>query len=287
MSNYFSYLPNVYTRSSSYRSNSVDPDGRWNNNNRRIKIREELDDVILGFSQYTIKNNQRPDQVAKEFYGDDQFDWVVLLCNNILNLYEEWPMTELELENYIDSEYGTQQDSVHHWVTQKITDSKGRTLLKDGIQVPENFTYRRPDGTVVEKADTVRPISVYDYESEKNEYKRNIYLLRKDYLTGFVEEFSTLVKYLPNGEIDDETNTKRSRNTIEEKFQTVKPTYSTNIGQTSSIDFAVEQDYSSRTFAIGGQVISAGDVLADGSTVATTTAGSTDLTTTSNQYGTG
>jgi hypothetical protein len=287
MSNYFSYLPNVYTRSSSYRSNNVDPYVLSKNIFRRIKIREELDDVILGFSQYTIKNNQRPDQVAKEFYGDDQFDWVVLLCNNILNLYEEWPMTELELENYIDSEYGTQQDSVHHWVTQKITDSKGRTLLKDGIQVPENFTYRRPDGTVVEKADTVRPISVYDYESEKNEYKRNIYLLRKDYLTGFVEEFSTLVKYLPNGEIDDETNTKRSRNTIEEKFQTVKPTYSTNIGQTSSIDFAVEQDYSSRTFAIGGQVISAGDVLADGSTVATTTAGSTDLTTTSNQYGTG
>tara|TARA_B100000029_G_C17478327_1_gene924622 strand:- start:37 stop:900 length:864 start_codon:yes stop_codon:yes gene_type:complete len=287
MSNYFSYLPNVYTRSSSYRSNNVDPYVLSKNIFRRIKIREELDDVILGFSQYTIKNNQRPDQVAKEFYGDDQYDWVVLLCNNILNLYEEWPMTELELENYIDSEYGTQQDSVHHWVTQKITDSKGRTLLKDGIQVPENFTYRRPDGTVVEKADTVRPISVYDYESEKNEYKRNIYLLRKDYLTGFVEEFSTLVKYLPNGEIDDETNTKRSRNTIEEKFQTVKPTYSTNIGQTSSIDFAVEQDYSSRTFAIGGQVISEGDVLADGSTVATTTAGSTDLTTTSNQYGTG
>tara|TARA_B100000287_G_scaffold155618_1_gene146791 strand:+ start:1616 stop:2479 length:864 start_codon:yes stop_codon:yes gene_type:complete len=287
MSNYFSYLPNVYTRSSSYRSNNVDPYVLSKNIFRRIKIREELDDVILGFSQYTIKNNQRPDQVAKEFYGDDQYDWVVLLCNNILNLYEEWPMTELELENYIDSEYGTQQDSVHHWVTQKITDSKGRTLLKDGIQVPENFTYRRPDGTVVEKADTVRPISVYDYESEKNEYKRNIYLLRKDYLTGFVEEFSTLVKYLPNGEIDDETNTKRSRNTIEEKFQTVKPTYSTNIGQTSSIDFAVEQDYSSRTFAIGGQVISEGDVLADGSTVATTTAGSTDLTTTTNQYGTG
>ena len=117
----------------------------------------------MGFSQYTIKNNQRPDQVAYDFYGDMQYDWVVLLCNNILNVYDEWPMTEDELERYIDSEYES-PDSVHHWVTQKIRDTKGRVLIKPGMEVPENWAYTRPDGTVVGKADTVRPISVYDYE---------------------------------------------------------------------------------------------------------------------------
>tara|TARA_B100000902_G_scaffold379788_1_gene414471 strand:+ start:552 stop:1418 length:867 start_codon:yes stop_codon:yes gene_type:complete len=286
MSKYFSYLPNVYVRTSSYRKSNVDPFSLAKNIFRRIKIREELDDVILGFQQYTVKNNQRPDEVALDAYGDMKLDWVVLLCNNIINLYDEWPMSEDELERYIESEYEEEADSVHHWVTQEIKDTKGRVLLKAGREVPENFTYRRLDGTYLPKDTIIRPISVYDHETEKNDYKRNIYLLRKTYLTGFIQEFKNLCKYLPNVETDPETQSKKSLDTVEEQFVTTKPTYSTNIGQTSSIDFASESDYSSRTFDTNGATISEGDVLADGTTVVTTsTAGITSASDPINQYG--
>ena len=273
---YFEYLPDVQVRTSSYRTNNVDPYKLAKNIFRRIKIRENLDDIILGFNQYTIKNNQRPDQVALDVYGTMSYDWVVLLTNNIINLYDEWPMSEDELERYIESEYEEDAGSVHHWVTQEVKDTRGRVLLKEGREVPENFTYTRIDGTVIPKEDLIRPISVYDHETEKNDYKRNIYLLRKNYLTGFIQEFKSLCKYLPNDETDPETQSKKSENTVEEQFVTVKPTYSTNIGQTSSIDFASESDYSSRTFDTSGASISEGDLLADGTTVVTTsTAGIT------------
>ena len=286
MSKYFSYLPNVYVRTSSYRKSNVDPFSLAKNIFRRIKIREELDDVILGFQQYTVKNNQRPDEVALDAYGDMKLDWVVLLCNNIINLYDEWPMSEDELERYIESEYEEEADSVHHWVTQEVKDTKGRVLLKAGREVPENFTYRRLDGTYLPKDTVIRPISVYDHETEKNDYKRNIYLLRKTYLTGFIQEFKNLCKYLPNAETDPESQSKKSLNTVEEQFVTAKPTYSTNIGQTSSIDFASESDYSSRTFDTNGATISEADVLADGTTVVTTsTAGITSASDPINQYG--
>ena len=286
MSNYFSYLPEVYVRTTSYRQNNVDPYSLAKNIFRRIKIREDLSDIIMGFSQYTIKNNQRPDQVAYDFYGDMQYDWVVLLCNNILNVYDEWPMTEDELERYIDSEYES-PDSVHHWVTQKIRDTKGRVLIKPGMEVPENWAYTRPDGTVVGKADTVRPISVYDYESERNNYKRNIYLLRKQYLGGFVEEFKNLVDYLPNSETNEETNAKKSKNTVQEQFVTVKEAYVTNIGLDSTIDFASEQDYSSRTFDTSAATIGEGQTLSDSSVTVTTSTTNDSPSTTSNQYGSG
>jgi len=284
---YFEYLPDVEVRVSSYRINNVDPFKLAKNIFRRIKIRENLDDIILGFNQYTIKNNQRPDQVALAVYGDMDLDWVVLLTNNIINVYDEWPMSEDELERYIESEYAEESDSIHHWVTQKIVDGRGRTLVKDGRQVSETWTYTRPDGTLIPKDQTVRPISVYDYEAEKNDYKRNIYLLRKEYINGFVEEFANLVEYLPNAEVDSESQIKRSKNTVQEQFIGVKPTYSTNIGQTSSVDFASEADYSSRTFDTSANQISEGDVLADGSTVVTTgVAGvSANIGTTTNQYG--
>ena len=284
---YFEYLPDVEVRVSSYRINNVDPFKLAKNIFRRIKIRENLDDIILGFNQYTIKNNQRPDQVALAVYGDMDLDWVVLLTNNIINVYDEWPMSEDELERYIESEYAEESDSIHHWVTQKIVDGRGRTLVKDGRQVSETWTYTRPDGTLIPKDQTIRPISVYDYEAEKNDYKRNIYLLRKEYINGFVEEFANLVEYLPNAEVDSESQIKRSKNTVQEQFIGVKPTYSTNIGQTSSVDFASEADYSSRTFDTSANQISEGDVLADGSTVVTTgVAGvSANIGTTTNQYG--
>tara|TARA_R100001082_G_C4331654_1_gene145941 strand:+ start:94 stop:981 length:888 start_codon:yes stop_codon:yes gene_type:complete len=284
---YFNYLPNVQVRTSSYRTNNVDPYKLAKNIFRRIKIRENLDDIILGFNQYTIKNNQRPDQVALEIYGTMEYDWVVLLTNNIINLYDEWPMSEDELERYIDSEYEEDADSVHHWVTQKVTDTRGRTLLKEGRIVSEDFSYTRPDGTAIPKEDIVRPISVYDYESEKNDFKRNIYLLRKEYVSGFIEEFSNLVDYLPNDEVDFDTQTKRTNGSVQEQFISVKETYSTNIGQSSSIDFASEADYSSRTFDTSAATIGEGDVLADGSTVVTTgVAGvSSNVGTTTNQYG--
>jgi len=164
---------------------------------------------------------------------------------------------------------------------------KGRVLVKGGRIVPEDWSYTRPDGTAIPKDDLVRPISVYDYESEKNDYKRNIYLLRKEYLGGFIEEFRNLVEYLPNDEVDFDSQVKKTKNSVQEQFITVKPSYSTNIGQTSSIEFASEADYSSREFDTSAATINEGDVLADGSTVVTTgIAGvSSNIGTTTNQYG--
>ena len=101
---YFSNLPDVFVRTSSYRQNNVDPYKLAKNIFRRIKIRDELDDVILGFSQYTIKNNQRPDQVAGEIYGSMGLDWVVLLCNNIINVYDDSQVRSLkEMKHIPDS----------------------------------------------------------------------------------------------------------------------------------------------------------------------------------------
>ena len=89
MANYFSYLPDVFVRTKSYRTGTNDPYVLAKNLFRRIKIRDDLSDVILGFEKYTIKNNQRPDQVAEEVYGNVNYDWVVLLVNNIINVYDE------------------------------------------------------------------------------------------------------------------------------------------------------------------------------------------------------
>ena len=294
MANYFSYLPDVFVRTTSYRTGSTDPYIMAKNLFRRIKIRDDLQDVILGFEKYTIENNERPEQIADKVYGNVNYDWVILLCNNIINVYDEWPMSEQEMYNYMVRKYGKADvESIHHWVTQEVKNTQGDVVLRAGHQVPEDFEYSRPDGTLVPKAELVRPISNYDYESGLNEYKRGIYILKPQFIDSFVEEFEDLVEYLPNNEVDPITGIKKTVGAVAEAFASVKPTYETLVGQTPSIQFAATAEYTSRNFGSSDPTISQGDVLADGSTVAVTTGSTTATTETAgtmtetetNQYG--
>ena len=101
MPHYFEYIPNVKVRVSPFRRNNVEPFVVAKNIFRRIRLRDMIQDDILGFDQYSITNNQRPDQVANDLYGDPELDWVILLCNNVINVYNEWPMDEQELYKYV------------------------------------------------------------------------------------------------------------------------------------------------------------------------------------------
>ena len=206
MSNYFTYLPDVYVRTQTYRTNNNDPYVLAKNIFRRIKIRDDVEYLVTGFTQYTIKNQQRPDQIAEEFYSDPSYDWVILITNNITNIYSEWPMSEYELYDYCERKYGANNvENTHHWETREIRGPKNVVLLREGIQVPESFSYKRPDGTTMLKDHVVKEVTNFEYENNENEFKRNIYVLREPYLEEFVNEFQELVGYEDNIELDINT----------------------------------------------------------------------------------
>ena len=115
MSNYFSQLPD-------FEYVSRLPDSRISdyipvkNIFMRGKLREDIFQNASVFTKYKIKGNDRPDNVAFEVYGDANLDWLVLTCNNILNVYEEWPMTQINFENYLLEKYETYDNinAAHH-----------------------------------------------------------------------------------------------------------------------------------------------------------------------------
>lgn len=238
MSEYFQSLPNVRVRIKNTRSNNVEPYVVAKNIFRRVKLVDDISKVILGFQQYTVQNNERPDQIAYEVYGDSAYDWVVLLCNNVTNVYQEWAMSEAELFKYVVDNYGN-PDGVHHYETLEIRDDFGNVILKEGIEVNQNFTYFRPDGNVV--PNVTIPISNYEHEKKINDYKSNIWLVRPAYIEEFVEEFRALAAYAPHDEIDED-GVKTSYKIVEETFVNSKDTYSTRYGFTSTLEFASQQE---------------------------------------------
>ena len=50
---------------------------------KRGKLREDIFQDVSIFTKYQIKGDDRPDNVAFDFYGDSSLDWLVLTCNNL------------------------------------------------------------------------------------------------------------------------------------------------------------------------------------------------------------
>ena len=212
---YFRYLPKVYVRNRTIQG-GVHPYELTRNIFRRIKIKDNLQGSLLGFTQYEIQEGERPDQVARKFYGDSGLDWVVLIVNNIINVNQDWPMTRDDLYNFVVERHGN-VDAVSHYESDEIFATDGTKVFQSGLVVNENFQYIRPDGTVVPKAECRHAVTHYEVYAEQNEEKRNIYLLREEYITDFINEFKKLAKYLPHGEVDVDGN-KKTETSIAEEF---------------------------------------------------------------------
>ena len=203
---YFKYLPKVYVRNRTIQEGNH-PYQLTRNIFRRIKIKDHLLGSLLGFTQYSIGEGERPDQVARKFYGDSGLDWMVLIINNIININEDWPMNRQDLYNYTLKHYGD-VDQISHYESIEIFATTGEKVLDEGMVVNENFQYVRSDGTVVPKEDCRRAVTYFEIEQKKNEQKRNIYLIREEYVTDFLNEFKRLCRYLPHAEVDSKGHKK-------------------------------------------------------------------------------
>jgi hypothetical protein len=191
---YFRELPDLEYQSPFVDSNSSQNYVRAKNLFRRVKLRDDLKNVFILFNKYQITDGARPDTVAEEIYGRADYDWIVILTSGIVNVRDEWPLSNRDLYRYAENIYGTQLNAVHHYETTEVKDSNGRLILPAGKVVDYNFTIPDPS----DYRATLNPvvgISNYEYETLKNEEKRTIYLLRPDYLQQYLNDMRTIMHY--------------------------------------------------------------------------------------------
>jgi hypothetical protein len=148
---------------------------------RRVKLRDDLQNVLTIFNKYQIRDGARPDTVAQELYGSTQYDWVVLISAGIINVRNEWPLSDRDIYRYAEEVYGNDLNAIHHYETKEVRDSKNRLILPKGKVVDQNFTIQDPN-TPIQTINPVIGISNYEYEVRKNNEKRSIYILKPGYL---------------------------------------------------------------------------------------------------------
>ena len=199
---YFRELPNVEYQS--FLSDSLSSQSYLTVKNlfRRNKLRDDLQNVFTIFDKYEIIEGARPDTVAEEYYGDAELDWVVLITAGIINVRDEWPLSNRELYNYANEIHGNSLNSVRYYKTTEVKDSLGRLILPKGKVVDGNFTIPKPDTSNEETAslNPVIGVSNWEYEVLKNNKKSSIYLLKINYLQQFLNDMRDIMVYQKSSE---------------------------------------------------------------------------------------
>lgn len=205
MAYYFRYLPNLDYINLNTSQDQISNYTRTKNLFKRGKIRDDIFGNLTFFTKYSIIGDERPDNVAYKVYGDASLDWIVLLSNNIVNVYDEWPMSQEAFDKYLLDKYIT-YDAVygpHHYETIEVKDSSGNIILKSGLIVPSTFNIRYFDSNLGEDKqifNITTMISNYDYEVRKEEKKRNIFLLKSDYVSVIMNDMESKIPYKEGGE---------------------------------------------------------------------------------------
>ena len=167
---------------------------------KRAKIREDIFDNVTYFVKYKVNADERPDNVAFEVYRDANLDWLVMLSNNIVNLANEWPLTQRSFNNYCLNKYGSYENlySVRHYETQEVRDSRGDVILEKGLIVPRDYSITFFDVGLQQEviASTITDeISNLDYEERIQDDKANIFVLDKRYLTLVLNDIDKIMPY--------------------------------------------------------------------------------------------
>ena len=201
--NYFKYIPDFDYVSRLPKAQSISDYLRVKNLFKRTKISQTIFDDLTYFTKYQIIADERPDNIAYKIYGDSNLDWMVMIANNIMNLQNEWPLEEQSFYRFLINKYGSEAgiESVHHYESQKVIDSKEKVIVPKGLEVPSNYSVTFLDsGTRTEQIRTniTDEITNRQYEEKIQDEKRNIFLIKPRFIGLILEEMERVMEY-PKG----------------------------------------------------------------------------------------
>lgn len=202
MSRYFSYFPKFL-----YSVNDNQSIEYVTNILTRIKFDDNIKKQSSVYYTYTIGDGERPDTLAHKIYGDEEKHWIILLMNDIVDIKSQWPLSYAEFDSYITKKYGSASSamSTNHSYEKTLKykilnfDDSYReevititlseyNALTTGV---ENFTL--DNGKTFSITTTKKQKTKYDYENELNESKRNIKILKPQYMNNVMRNMQSLL----------------------------------------------------------------------------------------------
>jgi len=134
-----------------------------------VRIRKKLDLTNLAyFVEYFVQDGDTPESLAHQVYNDSQLHWIILYTNYMTNPYYDWPLTYFDLQKFVNKKYSN-INATHHY---------------------EDADKYEVDST----ASGATAITNFIYEETLNDAKRNIKIIKIEYVAQIIDELKLLVK---------------------------------------------------------------------------------------------
>ena len=200
MPSYFRNVPDFEYVSRTADTKQISEYQKVKNLFKRGKLKNDIFNDLTYFTKYQIVGDDRPDNVAFKVYDDETLDWVVLLSNNITNIQTEWPLNHQSFYNFLIDKYGSEEEihGIHHYETQEVRNTDEAIIVPKGLKVPQNYSIEFYD-TDLESYTTASNITTeitnYTYENKIEENKRNIYVLKSEYINVILNDMEESMIY--------------------------------------------------------------------------------------------
>ena len=151
---YFNQIPNFEYVNRDPNSQDISNYVQVKNLFKRGRLRPDIIQDLTYFEKYTIVGDDRPDNIASQYYDDPNLDWVVLLSNNITNIQSEWPLPQSSFDEFLLEKYGTYEklhSGIHHYETLEIKNLKGGVILPGGLKTPNKW---KTNGNFIQATNT-------------------------------------------------------------------------------------------------------------------------------------
>ena len=164
---------------------------------RRAQVLVEYKSEVTIFTEITVGDGERPEDIATRYYGNPFYNWTILVINDIVDYYNQWPRSIVQLQDYINSKYTNPQATKHH-VTTEVKDANENIIVPAGKVVPSNFQVAYFNGSTTVTASPVASVTNAAYEFDLNAKKQNIQIVKPDIIEDFVDVYN---KILAKGKI--------------------------------------------------------------------------------------
>ena len=215
MAKFFNYFPKtIYTAN----TNVVGLD-TVTNIIARFGFEKTLKENSAAFYKYSIQDSDTPEIIAHKYYDHSERHWIVLMFNDIIDAQYDWPLKYENFINYVDKKYTANGaanttvqtglawamtiNNVHSYYKIVKRTSADGTVIEEKLQIDAN-TYANvgatsssitlQSGNIITQTVSKEKKTYYEYETDVNEEKRNIILLKPEFVPQVEKEFKKLIK---------------------------------------------------------------------------------------------
>lgn len=196
----------------------------------RISMRQDVLNNVYAFYKYQLQDGDTPEIVAQKEYNNPLFHWVICYVNGLTDPIFDFPLPRDSLERYIIKKYNyanieSAYTETKHYVLKtesKYAEINGptTTTVSNSIVTLSQYDYtsntlvlKTPNVTTwsntnlrsnnadansaivatVNTSSVIVPVSVYEYEDQVNEDKRQIKLLSQQYVEVMTNELNAVL----------------------------------------------------------------------------------------------